>query len=732
MKQVSQNYKSGNIRLEEVCSPALKSGGVLIRTQYSVISAGTEGMKVKEGKLSYVGKARARPDQVKKVVQSIKQQGLLSTYKKVMNKLDSLTPLGYSASGIVVEVGRGAEEFKVGQRVACAGAGYANHAEINFVPKNLVVAVPDDVSMEQAAFSTIGAVALQGLRQAEMQLGEVACVIGLGLLGQLTVQLLKASGVQVIGIDLMSSRCELAKKLGASAAVRPDASELDFLVKQLTGGIGVDCIFITAGGDSNGPVELAVDVARDRARVIDVGKTRLDLPWNAYFEKELDVRFSRSYGPGRYDPNYEEKGIDYPVGYVRWTERRNMDAFIQLLATDKLDLAPIISSVRPFDQAEQVYQSIAKGGGDVLGVVFKHADQIDDTKRITFETSSSAGGIKKTSNVQLGVIGAGSYASSMLLPHLHKHTDVDLVEVATATSLSGKNAAEKFGFKRMSTDYKGMLEASDVDAVIIATRHASHATMVSEALRHKKDVYVEKPLAIDVSGLEQVRRAVVESENHRLMVGFNRRFSPAVQKISEIISNQEGPKVINYRVHAGQLDSGAWYLDRLAQGSRFVGEAGHFIDVFSFLIGARPVSVLAKSLRSSNVTDDELDNISVVIDYEDGSVCNLQYLTQGGFKVPKEYMELYGSGRTIQLHNFEYLMLFEGNNEEKIKLPGLDKGQKQEMQALVKSMSKNESMPISLESLFDTTLVTLAAEESIKSNRVVKLSEYFVSANDKG
>jgi len=537
--------------------------------------------------------------------------------------------------------------------------------------------------------------------------------------------------VQVIGIDLMPSRCELAKKLGASAAVHPEASELDFLVKQRTGGIGVDCIFITAGGDSNGPVELAVDVARDRARVIDVGKTRLDLPWNAYFEKELDVRFSRSYGPGRYDPNYEEKGIDYPVGYVRWTERRNMDAFIQLIATDKLDLAPIISSVRPFDEAEQVYQSMAKGGGDVLGIVFKHADQIDDIKRITFATSSSASGEKETNNIQLGVIGAGSYASSMLLPHLHKHSSVDLVEVATATSLSGKNAAEKFGFKRISTDYKGMLEASDVNAVIIATRHASHAAMVSEALRHKKEVYVEKPLAIDLSGLEQVRRAVVESGNHRLMVGFNRRFSPAVQKISEIISNQDGPKVINYRVHAGQLDAGAWYLDRLAQGSRFVGEAGHFIDVFSFLIGARPVSVVAKSLRSRNVTDDELDNVSVVIDYEDGSVCNLQYLSQGGCKVPKEYMELYAGGRTIQLHNFEYLMLFEGNNEEKIKLPGLDKGQKQEMLALVQSISKNENMPIPIESLFDTTLVTLAAEESIRSNRVVELSEYFITENDK-
>jgi threonine dehydrogenase-like Zn-dependent dehydrogenase len=381
MRQVTQNYKSGEIRLEEVDWPALKAGGVLVRSHYSVISTGTEGMKVREGKLSYLGKARARPDQLKKVLQSLKQQGLLATYRKVMNKLDSLTPLGYSLAGEVVAVGADAAEFHVGQRVACAGAGYANHAEVNFVPKNLVVPVPDEVSLKHASFATVGAIALHAFRQAQMQLGESACVIGLGLLGQLLVQILRAAGIHAVGTDLVAERCRLAEELGANAALTAEDPALERLIARLTGGAGVDCVFVAAGGGSNAATELAVRIARDRARVVDIGKTRLDLPWNDYYLKELDVRFSRSYGPGRYDANYEERGIDYPIGYVRWTEKRNLASFLDLVSSGQVKVEPLISQVRKFGEAETVYRELAENGGNVLAVAFEYENTAEPLRR---------------------------------------------------------------------------------------------------------------------------------------------------------------------------------------------------------------------------------------------------------------------------------------------------------------------------------------------------------------
>jgi threonine dehydrogenase-like Zn-dependent dehydrogenase len=370
MKQVAQNYKTGNIRLVDVEQPALRRGGVLVRSAYSVISIGTEGMKVREGKLSYLGKARARPDQLKKVLNSMRQQGALATYQKVKNKLDSLTPLGYSVCGEVIAVGEGAEEFQVGQTVACAGAGYANHAEINFIPKNLVVPVPEGVDSKHASFATVGAIALQGFRQSGMQLGESAFVIGLGLLGQLLVQILRAAGMRVIGVDLIESRCQLAKQLGTKLAMTPDDSRLDSAVSRMTNGFGVDCVFIAAGGSSNLATELAVKVCGDISRLVDFGKTKLDLPWNDYYMKELDVRFARSYGPGRYDPVYEELGIDYPVGYVRWTERRNLASFLDLVKQCSVAVEPIISGIYPFVEAEKIYEEIGSSGEKLLGVLF--------------------------------------------------------------------------------------------------------------------------------------------------------------------------------------------------------------------------------------------------------------------------------------------------------------------------------------------------------------------------
>ena len=720
MKQISQNYKTGSIRLENVSSPALKPGGILVQTAYSVISIGTEGMKVREGQMSYLGMARSRPDQVKKVMQTVQQQGLRAAYEKVMNKLDSLTPLGYSISGTVTAVGAGVNDLTVGQTVACAGAGYANHAEVNFVPRNLVVPVPKDVRMEHAAFSTIGAIAMQGFRQGEMRLGETACVIGLGLLGQILVQILNAAGVRVLGIDLSEERCELARKLGALNACKPDDPGLKSAVRQITRGAGCDAIFICAASDSKQPAELAVELSRDRGRVIDIGKTHLDLPWKDYYEKEMDVRFSRSYGPGRYDPNYEERGVDYPIGYVRWTENRNMQAFLDLIASGRMLLDPIISNVYPFSEAESVFGQVGDGTIRGLGFVFKY-DDAPAEKPATLPPAKAA----TAAPVKLGVLGAGNYASSMLLPHLAGNSTVEMRHVVTTTSLTAQNAARKFGFRNNGTDASAVWDDSEINAVLIATRHASHAKLTARALRARKAVFVEKPLAIDPAGAEEVRLAVVESGNDRLQVGFNRRFSPVIRAMKDAVSGIKTPLVLNYRVHAGQTDAKSWYADA-NEGTRFAGEAGHFLDVFAFLTGPRPVSVVASALSPDNPSADDRENIIATVEYDNGSVASLLYLTQGSPKVPKEFLEVFGGGMTMQMVNFESLHIFSGLKKKTVK-GGMDKGQRNEMKAFVDAVESGGPMPISVGCLLDTTLVTLAALDSVRSGAKIMLADCWQS-----
>jgi predicted dehydrogenase/threonine dehydrogenase-like Zn-dependent dehydrogenase len=711
MRQISQNYKTGAIKLEDLPPPNLRPGGVLVRSAFSVVSVGTEAMKVREGRMSLLAKARARPDQVKQVLASVQQQGLAATYRKVTNKLDSLTPLGYSTSGIVEAVGAEAGEFTIGQRVACAGAGYANHAELNFIPKNLAVAVPDAVSLEHAAFTTVGAIALHALRQAQPQIGETTCVIGLGLLGQILVQLLRASGVNVVGLDLSPSRCDLAMTLGAGVAGTPDDPRVKAQLMRLTHGHGADSVIIAAGGSSNAALESAIQFARDRARIVSLGKTGLDVPWKEFFERELELHFSRSYGPGRYDPSYEEKGVDYPIGYVRWTERRNMEAFLGFVADGHVRIDPIISGIHAFDEAERVYADLATNSGDVLGILFKYADAAvlpqPSAKPATIATPKPA--TPRKGVVRLCVIGAGNYASSMLLPHLTKRPDVRLVEVVTSTGLSATNAVRKFGFERSGTAVRSAFERGDFDAVLIATRHASHARLVSEALRTGLPVFVEKPLSIDHEGLTEVARAVAESGNDRLQVGFNRRFAPMVVSLKKHFGEGGPPLVMTYRVHAGPVDAKSWYADP-AEGTRFVGEAGHFFDTMSYIASSAPVSVLAR--RIPPATPDDMENLTVVVTYANGSVGTLLYLTQGSVKVPKEVLEVFGGGKTAHLDNFRRLNLFAGNREKTDRSGAADKGQRSQLEAFLASVRDGRPMPISMEALVATTRTTLAAQEA--------------------
>ena len=722
MKQIAQNDKSGELTVLDVPAPVCRPGGVLVRSLFSLISTGTEMMKVSEAKMSMVGKARARPDQVRKVLDSVTQQGAVATYKKVMNRLDSYTPLGYSLCGIVTEVGRGAEEFRAGQLVAAAGNEYALHAEYNWVPVNLCAAVPKGVAPEHAAFSTVGAIAMHGVRRAEAQLGDTACVIGLGLVGQLVVRLLIASGVRVVGLDVVEERCRQAEQAGAHLCAAPTdegMAAIEEALAELTAGRGADHLLLAAGGSSNGPVEAAAKLARDRARVVDIGKTRLDLPWNAYYDKELDVRFSRSYGPGRYDDRYELEGIDYPAGYVRWTERRNLECFLDLIARKEIDVESLVSGIYPVEEATAVYGDLASGS-NAVGVLLKYPAPAADTEpRMVSQliSGSRAAAPRGTSKGQLavGFIGAGNYASSMLLPHLAKLETVRLTHVATNRSLSAVNAQRRFGFVTASTTANAVLEDDSLDAIFIVTRHATHASLVCRALETGKAVFVEKPLALTGEELERIVDVVNSTGNDRLMVGFNRRFSPLLVQLKSLFSQPGASSVTRYLVNAGQLDADSWYRNEELEGSRFAGEGGHFIDTLSWWADSLPEQVYA-------VRGPEHDDVQATVRFQNGSTGTITYATVGNARYPKETLDAAAGGRSARLDNFRQATVWTRRRKSGIRSRGgQDKGQQQQIARFVEAVRTGAPMPISLDSLVATTRATLAVGQSLSSGEPERL-----------
>jgi predicted dehydrogenase/threonine dehydrogenase-like Zn-dependent dehydrogenase len=715
MKQIAQNYKSGELTVLDVPTPVCRPGGVLVQSLFSLISTGTEMMKLAEAKLSMVGKARARPDQVRKVLDTVSQQGAVATYKKVMNRLDSYTPLGYSLCGVVVEVGPGAEEFRVGDLVAAAGNEYALHAEYNWVPSNLCAVVPKGVLPEHAAFSTVGAIAMHGVRRAEVQLGDTACVIGLGLVGQLVVRLLVASGVRVTGLDVLEERCRAAEKAGADLCAPPTEEGIDAVQQALgevSGGRGADHLFLAAGGSSNGPVEAAARLARDRAHVIDIGKTRLDLPWNAYYDKELDVRFSRSYGPGRYDDRYELDGIDYPVGYVRWTERRNLECFLDLIARKEIEVETLISGRYPLDQASTVYADMASGSVNAVGVLLEYpAPAEEDLPRETSRIVSNPAPAARSGTsgrLAIGFIGAGNYANSMLLPNLAKQDNAYLSHVATTRSLSAVNAQRRFGFKTASTTADAVLDDESLDAIFIVTRHHTHADMVCRALETGKAVFVEKPLALTQSDLERVIDVIAKTGNDRLMVGFNRRFSPLLGKMQSQFG-QPRSATARYLVNAGPLAADSWYVNEELEGSRFIGEGGHFIDTLSWWMGSLPAEVYA-------LGGPEKGDVHATLRFENGSTATISYITEGNARYQKETLDAAGAGRSARLDNFRKATVWNGRKENATKARP-DKGQATQLEKFTEACLTGGPMPISIESLVATTRATIAVGESLLSSR---------------
>ena len=726
MKQIAQNYKSGELIVLEAPVPACRPGGVLVQSLFSLISTGTEMMKVHEAGLSMVGKARARPDQVRKVLDTVAQQGAMATYKKVMNKLDSYTPLGYSLCGVVVEVGAGAEEFKVGQLVAAAGNEFALHAEYNWVPVNLCAAVPRGVAPEHAAFSTVGAIAMQGVRRAEPQLGETSLVIGLGLVGQLVVRLLVAAGIRVVGLDMIEARCRLAEQAGAVVCAAPDDEGLTAVaasLDELTSGRGADHVFLAAGGSSNAPVETAAKLARDRARVVDIGKTRLDLPWNAYYEKELDVRFSRSYGPGRYDERYELEGVDYPAGYVRWTERRNLECFLDLLARKDLEVETLISGTFPLDDAVSVYADLSSGELKAVGVLLSYPAPDPEAVprpaaslvRPALASTAPARGSKArngpgSARLAIGFIGAGNYASSMLLPHLVQLPNAELVHVTTTKSLSAVNAQRRFGFTTASTSASAVLEDESLDAIFVVTRHATHADLVCRALETGKAVFVEKPLALTADELDRITEVITKTGNDRLMVGFNRRFAPMLAKMKAEFGPASSGSVARYLVNAGPLAADSWYRNE-GEGSRFAGEGGHFLDTLSWWADSLPEEVYA-------VGGPGADDVQVTVRFASGASGVISYVTGGNVRFPKETLDATGGDRSARLDNFRRATVWAGRGHETIRARGgQDKGQRAELARFVDACLAGAAMPIPLESLAATTRATIAVRDSLLSGK---------------
>ncbi len=741
MKQVFQPIGSGATEISELPVPVAKRGQVLVHNHASLVSAGTERTIVDFAGKNLAQKARDRPDLVRQVLQTARQRGLLSTLDLVRSGLDTRIALGYSSAGTVIEVGDNAGPYRAGDSVACAGAGYAVHSEVVSVPANLVAAVPDGVDLEHAAFTTVGCIAMHALRLGTPQLGETVAVIGLGLVGQVVVQLAKAAGCTVIGMDLATERCQLAEQLGCDVAADSDEGMHAALGQHSTVG-GCDLVMIAAGTESSGPVRLAGEIARDRGRVVAVGAVGLELPRDLYFGKELNFVVSRSYGPGRYDPGYEEQGNDYPAGYVRWTENRNMESFGQLLADGKVDVGPLISHRFPIDAAAAAYELIQQHDEPYLGVLITYPRTEEIERRIdlpagiepspapterrpagqgTASTTSSQRPTLPVSRVGVGLVGAGAFAQKTLLPAARGVDGVDWIGVCSSTGRDARVAGDKFGFRYCTSDAGELLADDEINTIAIVTRHDLHACLAAAALRAGKHVFVEKPPALNGEELRDLVSAVLRAgPQARLMVGYNRRFAPLARQLSAFVKKINEPLMINFRVNAGFIGADHWIHDPEQGGGRILGEVCHFVDFISFLAGATPASVFAHCLPNKGKYVD--DNVQITLELADGSIGSITYVASGDAALPKERVEVFGGGRAAVLDDFRRLQLVERGRTRVTKSRfRQDKGHRGEWTALANELRGVETSLPPLEQLVGTSLATFGVVESIRSGVPVAL-----------
>jgi len=714
MKQLLQHIKNGKTVIENVPVPAPREGMALVKISASLVSAGTERMVVEFAEKSYLGKARSRPDLVKQTLDKAKREGIMPTVNAVFNRLDQPMALGYSSAGTIVALGKNMQGFKVGQRVACAGGGFAVHAEYNVVPRNLLTPLPENVDFESAAFTTLAAISMHGFRLAEPQLGENIAVIGLGLLGLLTIQLAAAAGCNVLGIDLDPRRIKLASALGLEAVSRKQAESASVA---FTANRGFDSVIICADTPSNDPVELAGVIARDRAKVVATGAVGLSFPRKVYYEKEISFINSRSYGPGRYDVNYEENGNDYPIGYIRWTEGRNFQASVDLMGSGKLKVESLISHRFDIEDGVQAYEVITgKRKEPFLGVLLKYSDEKQETsKRVEFPLiprSSSPGSVK------LGVLGAGLFANSTLLPVIKNNKDFELVGIASSGGLHAQHSGKKFGFQYATSSEEEIINDPKVNTVAILTRHDTHAGLVVKALKAGKNVFVEKPLAINSNQLSLISKQLAKTDNCLLLTGFNRRFSPLAQQLHNSLITRREPLHVHYRVNAGYIPLNHWTQDPSLGGGRIIGEACHFIDLITFLIGAAPVKVSAHALTDNGKYRD--DNVSMTFTFPDGSIGVVDYLANGDKSFPKERLEVFCEGMIAVLDDYVSLTTIK-DGRKKVESGAQDKGWRAEMSVFAGAIKSGGAAPIPYEQLIGVTKSTFAAVESLKTQASVKV-----------
>jgi len=722
MKQVLQQVSGGEIEVVEVPSPKLLAGCVLVRTAASLVSVGTERASAEFARKNLLQKARVRPDLVREVVNKLRRDGLVSTFTAVRSRLDQPSAPGYSSSGTVIAVGEGITDIRPGDRVACAGAGHAVHAEFACVPRLLLARIPDEcVNFEQAAATTVGAVALHGVRTADVKLGDVVGVIGLGLLGQLTVQILAAAGCRIVGMDIDRRRAELAVRMGAHAASDSAAGFFDRCQEQ-SSGRGVDAVLITAQSASSDPVNLAAEVARDRAVVVAVGTVGLDLERRAFYEKELDLRVPRSYGPGRYDAAYEQKGLDYPIGYVRWTETRNMEAFLQLLADRKVDVQPLITHRFPIEQAHSAYELIAgKTHEPFIGVLIAYPDDAEAVSRVELLAERDRVGAEGAKAVAVGLLGVGGFATSTLLPAIQRAGSVELVGVCAANGSHASSAGKKFGFRYSSTDEAGVMSDPAINTVVIATRHNLHAAQVLAAIGAGKHVFCEKPLCLNEGELSEIVRALTEtpaSAKRLLMVGFNRRFAPHVVRLRNFLSEVHEPLAIHYRVNAGFLPAQHWLNDPEQGGGRIIGEVCHFVDLLAFLAGEPATEVQAQGLANAGRYSN--DNVVCSLSFANGSHGTISYLANGDRSYSKERLEVFGGSSVAVLEDFRSLELVRQGQRQVFRSRfRQDKGHRGEWEAFATAVRTGGASPIPIPEIVATMMATFALEESRTSGQTV-------------
>ena len=700
MEELTQKLSNGEMTVQELPMPQLSVGMVLVKNHYSLISAGTEASTVKAARQNYLAKAKARPQQVAQVMQVLKTQGIVQTYRTVMKKLEAYSPLGYSCAGEVIEAADDVKDFKVGDLVACGGFS-ANHAEVVSVPVNLCVKLREDADLSMACYNTLGSIALQGVRQADLRLGETCAVIGLGLIGQIVCNLLKASGVRVVGIDVSPTPVATAAKYCADLALVRNTAGIEDKIKDFTGGIGVDAVIIAAATPSLDPVNFAGAIVRKKGTVVVLGAVPTGFDREPYYyKKELQLKMSCSYGPGRYDLNYEEKGIDYPAAYVRWTEKRNMEAFQELIASKRMDLSYLTTHTFPLEDAPKAYDMVANKTEPYLGIVLKY----DVSKTHKHESIKINDATNATSNVGVAFIGAGSYAQGQLLPNLPN--DIRRVGVMTNSGATSKRVAERFHFEMCTPNEADILKNDDVNTLFIATRHDTHAKYVMDGLKAGKNVYVEKPLCLNVEELVEIQKLCAEKQRS-VMIGFNRRFSPHALEIKKKMGS--GKMSMIYRCNAGSITGDSWIQDMKVGGGRIIGEACHFIDFMAYICGSKPVKVMASVMPDNQNLN---DTMNIIVEFENGSTGVVAYYANGSKSMPKEYFEVFSAGASATLNDFTETKIFT-KGVTKFKTRTQDKGQKAMMEAFFNEIRKGRT-PIPMEEIFAVTLATFAALKSVQ------------------